>query len=378
MSTVETAPSNEERRCVSIPLPGRAYDVLIGDDLLEDAGTLIAARCGRRRAMVVSDEIVAPLHLKTLDGALKAAGIETQTHIVPAGEGAKSWALLTKLTDDILAAKLERRDVVIALGGGVVGDLAGFAAAIARRGMPFVQVPTTLLAQVDSAVGGKTGINNAEGKNLIGAFHQPALVISDMGTLKTLPDRQRRSGYAEIAKAALINDPAAFDRLERLGARALTDDLSTTIGTAVRTKAEIVLKDELEAGERALLNLGHTFAHAIEQCAGYDGRIAHGEAVGLGICLAFRLSTNLGICPRPDAERAAAHIAAVGLPTTFAQLPLRPSQPEIQSAMTQDKKVMDGVVRFVLVRGIGKAFVSQGVEPQIISKFLQEEGLASS
>ncbi|MEO1104890.1 MAG: 3-dehydroquinate synthase [Pseudomonadota bacterium] len=371
-------PAQSAPIAVNVPLPGRAYDVIIGSGLIEGAGPRIAEVCGVRRAIVVSDDAVASLYLETLMRSLTAAGILAETYVVRQGEGSKSSTVLMEVVEAILAARLERRDLVIALGGGVVGDLAGFAAAIARRGMPFVQVPTTLLAQVDSAVGGKTGINSPHGKNLIGAFHQPALVLADTGALDTLPMRHRRAGYAEIAKAGLINDAAFFARLEALGADVLTTDLAETIATAVRIKAAVVLADETEAGERALLNLGHTFAHAIEQGAGYDGRIVHGEAVALGICLAFRLSAKLGLARDVDCARVVSHFAAVGLPTRFDDLPVRFGALQIQGAMAQDKKVMDGVIRFVLVRGIGEAFVSDGVAPDTIAAFLKDEGLPSS
>ena len=363
---------------VTVPLPGRAYDVVIGAGLIDNAGTLIAEVCGKRRAMVVTDEVVAEHHLDRLLDALGAGGIRAVQHVVGEGEASKSAPVLEALVSAILDAELERGDLVIALGGGVVGDLAGFAAAITRRGMPFVQVPTTVLAQVDSAVGGKTGINTAHGKNLVGAFHQPALVLADTGALETLSMRHRRAGYAEAAKAGLITDAAFFARLEALGPAALTEWLAQTIATAVAIKAAVVTADEREAGQRALLNLGHTFAHAVERCAGYDGRVVHGEAVALGLALAFRLSVRLGLCQSVDAERVAAHLRAVGLPTRFADLPVAFVGPQIQAAMAQDKKVKDGVIRFVLSRGIGEAFVSDGVDPAVIAAFLEDEGLPSS
>ncbi|WMS41605.1 3-dehydroquinate synthase [Acuticoccus sp. MNP-M23] len=370
--------TSETPHRVHVPLPGRAYDVAIGPGLISGAGEEIARVCGQRSALVVTDTAVAAFHLEPLMHALERGGISATTHVVAEGEASKAWQPLTATVDAILDAKLERRDVVIALGGGVVGDLTGFAAAIARRGMPFVQIPTTLLAQVDSAVGGKTGINTAHGKNLVGAFHQPKLVLADTDALKTLPERHRRAGYAEIVKIGLINDPAFFARLEALGARVIRDDLASAIATAVAAKAKIVVADEEEAGERALLNLGHTFAHAVERCAGYDGRIVHGEAVGLGLALAFRLSVRLGLCPAEDAARVAAHLKAVGLPTNFADVPVPLGAEAVQHAMNQDKKVADGIIRFVLTRGIGEAFVSDGVPPEDIAAFLAAEGLAPS
>ena len=365
-------------RTVPVPLGERAYDVVIGDGLIADAGHLVAARLGRRRALVVTDATVATLHLAALEDALAAGGIRTARHVVPAGEGSKSVAELHRTVDAILDAELERGDTVVALGGGVVGDLAGFAAAITRRGMPFVQVPTTLLAQVDSAVGGKTGINTRHGKNLVGAFHQPALVLADTATLATLPERHRRAGYAEVVKVGLLGDAPFFERLEALGARALTTGLGDAIATAVAAKAAIVVEDEREAGRRALLNLGHTFAHAVEACAGYDDRVVHGEAVGLGLALAFRLSAALGLCPRDDAMRVGRHLATVGLPTTFQDIPVALSAAPLMAAMQQDKKIKDGVVRFILVNRIGDAFVSAGVDPSGLAAFLKDEGLPPS
>jgi len=376
---VTTAPSTAPPPVpVRIALPAHSYDVVIGEGLIGAAGRFVAAACGRRRAIVVTDETVAALHLSALSAALERDAIASLTHVVAPGEASKSAAVLMDVVDTILEAGLERGDLVIALGGGVVGDLAGFAAAITRRGMAFVQVPTTLLAQVDSAVGGKTGINTRHGKNLVGAFHQPALVLADTAALATLPARELRAGYAEVAKAGLINDAGFFDRLEALGPAALTDDLTQTIARAVAIKAAVVTADEREAGERALLNLGHTFAHAIERCAGYDGRIVHGEAVAVGLCLAFRLSVRLGLAPPVDADRVARHLRDVGLPTAFGGLGAGFTAGEIQAAMAQDKKVKDGVVRFVLARGIGRAFVSQGVEPGLLAAFLEDEGLPSS
>ncbi|UOM33635.1 3-dehydroquinate synthase [Acuticoccus sp. I52.16.1] len=360
---------------VHVPLGDRAYDVLIGEGLVANAGPIIAERLGRRRALVVTDEVVAALHLPALTASLDTAGIGSTAIVLPEGEATKSPARLMETVDAILDAGLERGDLVIALGGGVIGDLAGFAAAVARRGMPFVQVPTTLLAQVDSSVGGKTGINTRHGKNLVGAFHQPALVLSDLGVLATLSERHRKAGYAEIVKIGLLGDAAFFDRLEALGPRVFGDGLQEAVATAVAAKAEVVVADEREAGRRALLNLGHTFAHAVERCAGYDGRVVHGEAVGLGLALAFRFSQTLGLCPGQDTVRVERHLAAVGLPTTFDQLPVALDAPSLIAAMGQDKKVKDGVVRFILLNRIGDAFVSEGVPPEALRTFLHHEGL---
>lgn len=363
---------------VTVPLGARAYDVVIGDTLIDEAGALITEARPLRRAMLVSDDVVGPLYRDRLAASLERAGIAVSHHEVAHGEASKSAPVLLSLVDAILDAELERGDAVVALGGGVVGDLAGFAAAIVRRGMPFVQVPTSLLAQVDSAVGGKTGINARQGKNLVGAFHQPIVVLADTSVLDTLSERERRAGYAEIVKAGLILDAPFFDRLEKLGADAPRRDIAASIARAVEIKADVVMRDEEEASVRALLNLGHTFAHGVERIAGYDGRIVHGEAVGLGIVLAFRLSVRLGLASEADARRVAAHIAAVGLPTTFAEITVPCTAEALQSAMTQDKKVRNGVIRFILTRGIGKAFVSDGVDPATIRAFLIEEGLPSS
>ncbi|ORE94275.1 3-dehydroquinate synthase [Stappia sp. 22II-S9-Z10] len=365
-------------RTVHVPLGERAYDVLIGDNLIAEAGGHIAARLGKRRALVVTDEVVAGLHLSPLMASLEAAGIGATALALPEGEATKSAERLLQTVDAILDAGLERSDIMIALGGGVIGDLAGFAAAVARRGMPFVQVPTTLLAQVDSSVGGKTGINARQGKNLVGAFHQPSLVLSDLSALATLSERHRRAGYAEIVKIGLLGDAAFFDRLEALGPRVFTDGLAEAVATAVAAKAEVVVADEREAGRRALLNLGHTFAHAVERCAGYDGRVVHGEAVGLGLALAFRFSQALGYSSGQDTVRVERHLAAVGLPTRFDEVPVPLDAGSMIAAMAQDKKVKDGIVRFVLVNRIGDAFVSSGVAPGALRDFLSAEGLAAA
>lgn len=358
---------------VRVDLGARSYDVMIGRSLIAQAGSLVE-RTGLKRAIVVSDEAVARHHLAALRAAL--GPIVQAEHIVPQGEASKSWEHVIGLVDAILDAGLERGDGIIALGGGVVGDLAGFAAAIARRGMPFVQIPTSLLAQVDSAVGGKTGINTRHGKNLVGAFHQPELVLADIDALDTLPERERRAGYAEIVKMALIRDAAFFERLDGL-ARPAHEKIAASIATAVAGKADVVAADERESDQRALLNLGHTFAHAVERIAGYDGRVVHGEAVGLGLCLAFRFSHTLGLAPAGDAERVAAHVARVGLPTCFDDIAVEMTAPALIEAMAQDKKVKDGVIRFILVRGIGSAFVSDGVPPDALAAFLAAEGVPS-
>jgi 3-dehydroquinate synthase len=310
---------------------------------------------------------------------LEGAGLRVSDVTVPPGEGSKSLAELGRVCDALLAARIERRDLVVALGGGVVGDLAGFAAAILRRGVRLVQIPTSLLAQVDSSVGGKTGINAAAGKNLLGAFHQPALVVADTALLDTLPAREARAGYAEIVKYGLIDDPDFFAWCEANGAAVLAGgpERDRAVAASCRAKAAVVVADEREEGEaRALLNLGHTFAHALERAVGYDGsRLVHGEAVAIGLALAFRFSARLGLCPPADAERVAAHLAALGLPTRLADAPGGCGTPaELLDAMGQDKKVQAGRLTFILARGIGRSFVARDVAAADVLAFLQAEG----
>ena len=345
---------------VGVALGSRSYDVEIGRGLLADAGTRIEAALGHRRAVVVADAALeATPHLDTL-----RRGLDAPVLTVPPGEGSKSLAGFAALIEDILALRPDRKTAVVAVGGGVVGDLAGFAAATVLRGLPYVQVPTTLLAQVDSAVGGKTGINSRHGKNLVGAFHQPALVLADLATLDTLPARERRAGYAEVVKYGLLGDADFFEWLEANGARALAGDapaLAHAVATSVRAKAAIVAADEEErSGTRALLNLGHTFAHAYEALTGMGADLLHGEAVAIGLVDAFRLSARLGLCDARDPDRVGAHLAAVGLPTRRAAVAeLAPAA--IVEAMRGDKKVEDGRLTFILVRGIGRAFVHRDV-----------------
>ena len=351
---------SEPATTVTVPLGARRYDVVIGPGLLEDAGARIADVLGPRRAIVVADAALeATPHVDRL-----RTGLDAPVLTVAPGEGSKSLARYAALMEDLLALRPDRATAIVALGGGVVGDLAGFAAATLLRGVPYVQVPTTLLAQVDSAVGGKTGINSAHGKNLVGAFHQPALVLADLATLATLPARERRAGYAEVVKYGLLGDADFFAWLEAEGARALAGDLDAlahVVATSVRAKAAIVAADEEErSGTRALLNLGHTFAHAYEALTGMGADLRHGEAVALGLVDAFRLSARLGLCAGEDAERVAAHLAAQGLPTRRGEVAaLDPDA--IVAAMRGDKKVADGRLTFSLVRGIGRAFVHREV-----------------
>ncbi len=355
------------------------YDVVVGDGLLRRAGALLAPVLPRRQAMIVTDAVVAPLHLATLQAGLAEAGFASEAIVVPPGEGSKDFATLERVVDGLLASGIERRTAVLALGGGVVGDLAGFAAAATLRGLPFVQVPTTLLAQVDSSVGGKTGINTPRGKNLIGAFHAPRMVLADTATLASLPPRELRAGYAEIAKAGLIGDAEFFAWCEANGAAVVAgvrDAQAEAIVRACAFKAAVVGDDEREeraSGGRALLNLGHTFAHAIEAEAGY-GRVLHGEAVAVGLGLAFRLSARLGHGTAADAERVVVHLAAVGLPAELPMLNRRFSAARLVDVMRRDKKVRDGRLHFVLARGIGQAFTSADVAPEAVLEVLREAG----
>jgi 3-dehydroquinate synthase len=365
---------------VRVELGPRSYDIAIGPGLAAEAGRRIAAALPGARLAVVTDETVAALHLPRLKAALESAGLEPITITVPAGELSKSFAVLERVVDDILAARLERSDAVVAFGGGVVGDLAGFAAAIARRGMALIQMPTTLLAQVDSSVGGKTGINSAHGKNLVGAFHQPRLVLADTALLDTLPRREFAAGYAEVVKYGLIDDAAFFGWLEAKHEAVFAGgaERQQAIAHSCRAKAAIVARDEEEAGERALLNLGHTFGHALEAFCGYDpARLIHGEAVAIGVALAHDFSAAEGLAPTADAERVRRHLDAVGLPSRIGAIPgPRPSAKALMRHIAQDKKVRRGRLTFVLSRGIGQAFIAAEVAPERIEAFLQRELVA--
>lgn len=361
---------------VKVDLPGRAYDIVIGSGLLETAGERIALLGKGLSVAIVTDETVAAHHLATLQNSLQKADIRFAPIIIPPGEKSKSMTMVTKVVDEILAAKLERGDLVIALGGGVIGDLAGFAAAITRRGMRFVQIPTTLLAQVDSSVGGKTGVNSEYGKNLIGAFHQPNLVLADVDCLDTLSKREFAAGYAEVVKYGLINDAEFFNWLEahHEGVFSGGADRVHAISKSCRAKAAIVMRDEREEGERALLNLGHTFAHAFERIVAYDGaRLVHGEAVAIGLCCAFRFSQKLGLASGQDALRVERHLEKAGLPTKIKSIPGWAADSEdILDAMAQDKKVKKGRLTFILARGIGESFIAPDVDSGDVSSFLDE------
>jgi 3-dehydroquinate synthase len=362
---------------VPVALAERSYDILIGSGLIGQAGETIAARFPGRAVAIVTDATVGALHAPALEAGLSAADIRHHRVTVPAGEATKRFAMLEEVVDQILGHRLERGDIVLALGGGVVGDLAGFAAAVVRRGMGFVQMPTSLLAQVDSSVGGKTGINSRHGKNLIGAFYQPGLVLADTDALDTLSTREFRAGYAEVAKYGLIDDPDFFSWLEAnwRGVFQGGRDRVHAIATSCRAKAAVVARDETETGDRALLNLGHTFGHALEAVTAYDGaRLVHGEGVAIGMCQAFRFSAKLGLCAPDDADRMSAHLKAVGLPTEVAAVPGGVGDVDaLMTAIAQDKKVARGRLTFILARGIGQSFIAKDVDAAAVREFLGEE-----
>ena len=363
---------------VPVALGQRSYDVLIGAGLLEHAADLIDRRLGAAKCVIVTDQNVAERHLAPLEAALKGLGRHAGTQILAPGETSKSFGVLANLCERILETGLERGGLVIALGGGVIGDLAGFAASIVRRGVGFVQMPTTLLAQVDSSVGGKAGINTPQGKNLVGTFHQPSLVLADTGLLATLPAREFRAGYVEAAKFGLLGDAQFFGWLEQSYRTILAQDaaaLAKLVGTSVAGKAAIVARDETETGDRMLLNLGHTFGHALEAWAGYSQRLLHGEAIAIGICLAFELCQELGLTDAATVQRVSAHFAAAGLPTRIADIPGDevPDADTLVRIMGQDKKVRDGKLTLILVRGIGQAFVSRDVSTETVQAFLSRQ-----
>ncbi len=363
---------------VDVALGDRAYDIVIGRDVLPSLGARIAALRPGARAAIVTDRNVAKHWLEKALASLSRAGVEASHIIVEEGEGSKTYAGLERVSEALISAKIERNDLVIALGGGVVGDLAGFAAAILRRGVDFVQVPTSLLAQVDSSVGGKTGINSPQGKNLLGAFHQPVLVIADTAVLDTLSPRQFRAGYAEVAKYGLLGDEAFFTWLESNYADIFAGGPARehAIATSCRAKAAIVARDERETGERALLNLGHTFGHALEAATGFSDRLFHGEGVAIGMVLAAELSAELGMIGQSDARRVKTHLAEVGLPTHlqdiagFAQEGLADAD-ALMTLMAQDKKVRRGRLTFILLGAIGRAVIAPDVEPSLVRDFLK-------
>ncbi|WP_044560184.1 3-dehydroquinate synthase [Azospirillum sp. B4] len=354
---------------VPVSLGDRSYDVLVGAGLIQGAGPLVAPIAGRRPLIILSDETVAPLYLGALTRSLETAGCRVLDPIVvPAGEATKSFHHLEALMEILLSRGIERGAMLVALGGGVIGDLGGFAAAIALRGIDFIQIPTTLLSQVDSSVGGKTGINSRQGKNLIGAFHQPRLVLADIGALDSLPRREVLAGYAEVVKYGLIDRPDFFTWLEEHGPALVAGDATlraAAVKESVAAKAAIVAQDEREGGVRALLNLGHTFGHALEAEVGYGGELLHGEAVGIGMVMAFDLSVRLGLCPPDDLARIRRHLAAVGLPTGAAHLSRgRWTVDALMAHMAKDKKVKDGGITFILARGIGQAYTARGIDAE--------------
>jgi 3-dehydroquinate synthase len=368
---------------ITIPVSGDAfapYNVVVGCGLLAEAGRRIAPFAPQRRTVVVTDETVAALHAPALQASLSAVDIDSVVVAVPAGETSKSFVQLERVLDRMLESGLDRKDLVIALGGGVVGDLAGLAAALFMRGIDFVQVPTTLLAQVDSSVGGKTAIDTPRGKNLVGAFHQPRLVLADIDVLGTLPERQLRSGWAEVLKHGLICDAAFFDWLADEGASGSAGDptaLQRAVVRSVEIKSAIVGEDEKEAGKRALLNLGHTFGHAIEAELGFEeGALAHGEAVALGCAMAFRYSARHGLCDAGDVKRVEAAIAAAGLPIRLTQAGVF-SADALLARMAGDKKAEAGALTLILARGVGQAFVAKGVDAGEARAFLIDEGASA-
>ncbi|KIC42505.1 3-dehydroquinate synthase [Ruegeria sp. ANG-R] len=361
---------------VHVDLAERSYDVEIGPGLLAQAGARIAPLLQRPRVAVLTDETVADMHLDALRDGLASSGIEMNALALPAGEATKSWPHFERAVEWLLAEQVERNDIVVALGGGVIGDLAGFAAAVMRRGVRFVQIPTSLLAQVDSSVGGKTGINAPQGKNLIGAFHQPSLVLADTEVLGTLTARDFLAGYGEVVKYGLLGDAAFFEWLETNGPLLSSGDMAARVQAVTRSvqmKADIVARDETEQGDRALLNLGHTFCHALEAATGYSDRLLHGEGVAIGCALAFETSSRLGLCSQEDPSRVRAHLRAMGMKTDLADIPGElPDAETLVALMAQDKKVVDGQLRFVLARGIGRAFVTSDVPRDTVVSVLED------
>ncbi len=374
-----TAPQRLLRRSVEARLGGgRDYEIVIGPGLIAEAGARIAPFLKRPYVAVVADGSVSKLHLTALKLGLAAGGVESVKEIIlPPGEKTKAWGPLAFVVEELLEARIERKDVVVAFGGGVTGDLVGFAASIIRRGIDFVQIPTTLLAQVDSSVGGKTGINTPQGKNLVGAFHQPKLVLADTALLDTLPPREFLAGYAEVVKYGFLGDRAFFEWLEKNGPALKAGDAEARVEAVARScqdKAGIVERDETEQGERMLLNLGHTFGHALEAATGYSGRLLHGEAVSIGCALAFELSARMGLCPRQDAERALSHLRAMGLKTNLGEISgSLPDAEGLMELMAQDKKVSQGALTFILLKGIGEAFATREADLSAVRDLLTDE-----
>ncbi len=375
-----TALVRDDAVIVPVVLGSRSYDIVIGRGTIATLGTRIAQLRPGAKAFIVTDNNVAAHTMAAAQAALKRAGVASSRVTVAPGESSKSYRVFERVCEAILDAQIERGDLIIALGGGVIGDLAGFAAAVVRRGLDYVQVPTTLLAQVDSSVGGKTAIDSRHGKNLIGAFHQPILVVADTALLDTLPDREFRAGYAELVKYGLLGDVAFFSWLEAhwrdiFGASSSRNSAREhAVAVACRAKAAIVARDERESGERALLNLGHTFGHALEAACGFSDRLLHGEAIAIGMVLAFEFSARRGLLSAAEAERVKRHLVAVGLPTGPSEIPgPLPSVDRIMELIGQDKKVKRGMLTFILVRAVGSAFVEAGVDEREIRTFLNDK-----
>jgi 3-dehydroquinate synthase len=372
-----TALVGDNPTIVNVALGTRSYDIAIGRGLLASLGARIAALRPGAKTIIVTDGNVARHHLEPAETALSHAGVATGHVIVPAGEISKSYRVFESVCESMIAMRIERDDLVVALGGGVVGDLAGFAASVVRRGVDYVQVPTTLLADVDSSVGGKTAIDSAHGKNLVGAFHQPILVLADTALLDTLPEREFRAGYAELVKYGLLGDADFFVWLEKNWREVFAGGPARehAIAESCRAKAAIVARDECEIGDRALLNLGHTFGHALEAACGFSDRLLHGEAIGAGMALAFEFSARRqGLLPMAEAQRAIRHLAEVGLPTRLQDIPgPLPSVDQLMDLIAQDKKVKRGMLTFILVRGIGAAFIEAGVDAREVRVFLSEK-----
>ncbi len=361
---------------LDVALGERSYEILIGPGLLSQAGALVLPFLNQKRVFVLTDENVAALHLETLREGFGASGVMMEALALPAGEKTKGWPGLERAVEWLIEQRVERSDIVVAFGGGVIGDLTGFAAAILRRGVDFIQIPTSLLAQVDSSVGGKTGINSVQGKNLIGAFHQPKLVLADTDVLTTLPNREFISGYGEVVKYGLLGDADFFEWLEANGPSLTKGDEAARIRAIHRScemKADIVARDEKEKGDRALLNLGHTFGHALEAATGYSDRLLHGEGVAIGCALAFELSMRLGLCPQEDPSRVRAHLAAMGMKKDISDISGElPDADGLIRLMGQDKKVSDGKIAFILARGIGQAYVEKHVDMAVVKAVLED------
>jgi 3-dehydroquinate synthase len=372
-----TAPIRTDPTTVRVALDARSYDIVIGRGLLASLGARVAALRPGAKAVIVSDENVARHHLAAAEVSLSQAGIAASRVIVPPGESSKSYRVFEQVCEAVIGSRTERGDLVVALGGGVVGDLAGFVASVLRRGLDYVQVPTTLLADVDSSVGGKTAIDSAHGKNLVGAFHQPILVLADTALLDTLPDREFRAGYAEVVKYGLLGDAGFFAWLESNWREVFSGGPARehAIAMSCRAKAAIVARDERETGDRALLNLGHTFGHALEAACGFSDRLLHGEAISIGMALAFEFSARRqGLIPMAEAQRVIKYLAEAGLPTRIKDIPgPQLSIDHLMDLIAQDKKVKRGLLTFILVRGIGQAFIETGVDAREVRVFLSEK-----